>query len=530
MEEHNLSKIQLLDCTLRDGGYINNWNFGFSVAKSLISSLIASNIDLVELGFLRDCTYDRDKTLFNNIAESKYLIPDNAENTKFTLMALYDKYTLNKLEDNDGTIFAIRVTFHNYDSDKGLEYIRRLKDKGYNVFCNPINVMGYSNTEFCALLDNVNRIHPYAFSIVDTFGSMRSMDLTRYLVICESELEKDIAIGCHLHENLSHSLSLAEEFAGCVQRNCVIDASLNGMGRVPGNLPIELIADSLNSLQQGSGYTIEHILEAIDNHILNIKMRTPWGYSPEYFLSARYNLHRNYAEYYVNKRNITFKSMDKLLAQIEPSKKASFDAAYADKLYYEIFSIVEDSFTTFKQIVKEKKILILAPGSKLINEKDRIKQYIIDNLPVTFGVNFVSEHFPDVILFFGNEKRFIEYTQQIKTNRNNIFITSNIDTDIANLLKINCINALCGIIDATNSVLMLLNLLHKAEVTEVSFAGLDGFDSKSSNFFDPLFNNRENLQNTVAVHAEMESKLRIISKKMKLHFVTESVYEKALRG
>lgn len=523
-----MNTIKLLDCTLRDGGYINNWNFGFNVTKSLINSLVTSNIDLIELGFLRDCTYDRDKTLFNNIAEAKYLIPDHAGNTKFTLMALHDKYTANSLEDDDGTIFAIRVTFHDYDCDEGLEYIRRLKDKGYNVFCNPINIMGYSSSEFCSLLDKVNKIHPYAFSIVDTFGSMRSVDLIRYLSICESELEKDIVIGCHLHENLSHSLSLAEEFAVRIQRNCVIDASLNGMGRVPGNLPIELIADSLNRLKQNGEYIIEYILEAIDNHILNIKMKTPWGYSPEYFLSARYNLHRNYAEHYVNKGNITYKSMDKLLAQVEPSKKASFDAEYADRLYFEMFGIEEDSLTDFEQIVKGRKILVLAPGSRLISDKGKVKQYISDNSPVTFGVNFVSEHFPDVNLFFGNEKRFAEYTQQIELHRSNVIITSNIDTNITNTLKVNCINAFFGMVDATNSVLMLLNLLYKAGVTEVSFAGLDGFENRSINFIDPLFNNRVNLQNTVAIHSDMESKLLVIAKKMKLHFVTESAYEKAL--
>jgi hypothetical protein len=76
---------------------------------------------------------------------------------------------------------------------------------------------------------------------------------------------------------------------------------------------------------------------------------------------------------------------------------------------------------------------------------------------------------------------------------------------------------------------MLLNLLYKCGIKEIWLAGVDGFDSKAINFIDPLFNNRTTSQNIVAVHSDMEAKLLEVSKVMKLHFVTASIYEKALR-
>ena len=51
--------IKLLDCTLRDGGYINDWKFGYRTAKSIIQKLVDSNADYVEVGFLRNCSYDK---------------------------------------------------------------------------------------------------------------------------------------------------------------------------------------------------------------------------------------------------------------------------------------------------------------------------------------------------------------------------------------------------------------------------------------------------------------------------------------
>jgi len=523
-----VNNIELLDCTLRDGGYINDWNFGLEVARSLINSLCSANIDVVELGFLRDCEYDPDKMLFNNIEESKPLMPENPGNTKFTLMALHNKYTLDRLEDNDGTINGIRVTFHDYEIDTGLDYINRLREKGYNAFCNPINITGYSMDAFMRLLEKVNKLHPYAFSIVDTFGSMRVNDLLRYLYVCDNELEKDIVIGCHLHENMSLALSLAQTFIKEVSlnRSCIIDASLFGMGRIPGNLCIELIANYLNERNNNLYYHIENILEAIDSHIANIKLKNPWGYSPEYFLSAKYNLHRNYAEYYYSKGNITFMNIDKLLSRIENSKKANFDADYAEELYSEQFRSITDDAPKFIQLINGKKILLIAPGAKSITEKDKIMQFIDENGATVFGINFISDIYPNIDVFFGNDRRFAEYAQSLKHFKNNVVATTNVNTNDA--IRVSYERAVNGIVKANNSVLMLLNLLYEAEINEVWLAGVDGYKVQGVNYLNKLFENRQNAQNITDANDDMLQKLKIISRKVMLHFVTDSIYQKYL--
>ena len=97
-----MSNIKLLDCTLRDGGYINDWNFGYQTIKSIIRKLVDSQVDYVEVGFLRNCEYDRDKSLFNNCAQMVSVLPEKRGNTIFTAMALHNKYDVDKLEPYDG--------------------------------------------------------------------------------------------------------------------------------------------------------------------------------------------------------------------------------------------------------------------------------------------------------------------------------------------------------------------------------------------------------------------------------------------
>ena len=184
-----MEEIKLLDCTLRDGGYINDWKFGEKTIKSIIARLQQANTDYIEVGFLRNCEYHKNRTLFNNIREMKTMLPAKKGNTGYIAMALHSQYDVEKLEENDHTIDGIRVTFHDYDQDEGLAFCKRVKEKGYPVFVNPINIMGYSDEMLLSLLKKVNQLKPYGFSIVDTFGSMTKNELVRIYSLCENNIK-----------------------------------------------------------------------------------------------------------------------------------------------------------------------------------------------------------------------------------------------------------------------------------------------------------------------------------------------------
>lgn len=526
MDTH-MSNIKLLDCTLRDGGYINDWNFGYHTIRSIIRKLVDSQVDYVEVGFLRNCEYDRDKALFNNCAQLAPILPKKRGNTMFTAMALHNKYDVEKLEPYDGkTIDAVRVTFHDYDIDEGLDFIRKVKEKGYKVFCNPINIMGYSDEQILKLLRKVNAIQPYAFSIVDTFGSMMREDLQRIYSLTEHNLDPSVKIGLHLHENLALSYSLAQDFIAmkASSRGCVIDGSMLGMGRVPGNLCLELIMDYMNKMQGGI-YDVNPVLDGIDDHIARLKQIEPWGYSTAYALSAKFNLHRNYAEFLLGKGRLRAKQINQILASIEEHKKTAYDEAYVEGLYQKFQNHeVEDAelIARLHRQVQGHKILILAPGYSLIERQGEIERFIEAHNPMVFSANFAPENFNTDYIFCSNATRY-EALENKKGSRGRL-VTSNLLDVCEEEMVLNYSN-LCfdekGNCD--NSVIMLFKLLLKLEVREVYVAGFDGYRDKGENYVtSDLVNQHTKGQEVNRRNSRYVADIR---RQMKIVFLTDSVYD-----
>ena len=264
-----MANTKLLDCTLRDGGYVNNWRWGFSAARDIIATLTRAGVDIVEVGFLRNVDkYDPDVTVCRTIEQLNRLLPENTGHTMYSGMAMRSNYDISQLSPYEGHgIEMIRITAHDYDIREGMDFAREVKARGYKLSINPINIMGYADKDILWILDQVNAIHPYQFSIVDTFGSMRRRDLERIVSLVDHNLDPDIRVGLHLHENMALSFCLAQEFIDKhLLRDTTVDASLLGMGRIPGNLPIELTADYMNE-NLGMGYDIDELMDAIQDHI-----------------------------------------------------------------------------------------------------------------------------------------------------------------------------------------------------------------------------------------------------------------------
>jgi 4-hydroxy 2-oxovalerate aldolase len=475
--------IKLLDCSLRDGGYVNDWKWGFLRAKDIIRSLIQARVDVIEVGFLKNVDgYNENITTCNKIEELNRLLPDETENAMFSAMAMCSNYDVTKLSPYIGKgIELIRITAHDYDIDEGLEFAEKVQALGYKVSINPINIMGYSNSQILQIIEKTNKIHPYQFSIVDTFGSMKRIHLDRIANLVNSELLPDIRLGLHLHENLASSIALSQHYLLMnLQRPIAIDASLLGIGRIPGNLPIELIADFMND-ECGKNYKIEHMLDAIESHISQMHGSSEWGYNAVYFLSARYNLHRNYSEYYVEKGDLTHRDIDKIFQGFNLQKKTAFDAQYADEIYLKYKQQQIDDTIDRERLTSElssRNILILAPGDTLNTHKEVISDYITAANAIVIAINFVPYDYKTDYAFYGNARRY----QMLKNSDVKNIITSNIQEEAD--YKLNY-NVLVSAKDKhVNSLPLLLRFLKSIRKTEVAIAGADGFTQKLKNYFD----------------------------------------------
>lgn len=524
MERH----IRLLDCTLRDGGHIVQGKFGVTVIKNTIERLVEAGIDIIEVGFLWDEKYGIDTSRYYSIQDVKRILPPNHGNSKFSLMA--DFIDLEHLEPYDGTIEFIRLSFKRWRLDWGLKTAEILMDKGYKVFINPVNNNVYTDNQYIEVLEKVNELHPYGFSIVDTFGVMRVSDLLHRYYLVENNLDKDITIGVHLHENLGLAYSLAQ----CIIQNAspkrpiVVDGSLLGMGRVPGNLCIEQIVDYLND-QYGTDYAIEPIYDAIDDYIAPIKKKYPWGYATPYALSAKYYLHRTYAEYLSNKQRLKTKDIQRILSQISSEKAETYDENYINSLYYDYMNVSyedeKDKYKLGQELADFETVLIIAPGQSINNSIEKIKRNITEKTAV-ISVNFDSETkgIKSNYIFLTNTKRY----DAIKDRRtsNKLIITSNLIRDIVNRDYIVAYNDLTYFYDeyCDDSTLMLLNLLSKIGVRSVSLAGFDGYIDGVMSFFDESFNRNEM---KVIRGIKVKRILDSVFKDMAKDFITDSEYGKS---
>ena len=512
--------LKLLDCTLRDGGYVNDWKWGFESARRIISYLTKARVDVVEIGFLRNVEgYNPDVSVCNHIEELNRLLPENTGNTMYSAMAMRSNYDITKLSPYCGKgIEMIRITAHDYDISEGMDFARQVKALGYKLSINPINIMGYSDERILWIIDQVNQIQPYQFAIVDTFGSMKRRDLDRIVSLVDNNLDRSIRVALHLHENMALSCCLAQNFVDKhLNRPVSVDGSLMGMGRVPGNLPIELMADYLNDYTE-KAYDIDYLMDAIQDHIAPIKGQAEWGYTPAYFLSARFNLHRNYAEHYLKKGDLTCRDINHLLSRFDKSKKTAFDAAYADGLYEEYKNNrIDDSEArkALKQILGNKEVLVLAPGSTMTTHQEKIISYIAKHKPIVIAVNFVPPTTQVDYVFISNARRY-QQTEEIDCKR---IITSNVNGKADFVLDY---NSLSGAFEqGCNSFVLLLKLLLQMGVASISAAGADGYKPNEQNYANTSM--RSETAHGVQFNNLVKGAIRNLN--VKVNYITPSAYE-----
>lgn len=484
--------IKLMDSSLRDGGNVNDWNFGGRVIEGIIRDLNSSRIDIIELGYLRDVIYDQNRSLYNTIEEAKVNVLPTENNVEYSLMVQEDKWNWDNLVPCDGTIKHIRVSFHKIDVAEGLTLCKRVKDNGYVCHCNPINIMGYTDAELLDLIEQINELHPDVFSIVDTFGSMNIDDIKRIDSLMHNNLLPDIGIAAHLHENLGLAFSLAQEFINYFEnkRDIIVDASIMGIGRIPGNLCLELVMGYMNSSKEQE-YDLDYIYDAIDDFIIKIKNENPWGYAVPYALSASYNLHRTYPEFLIRKGKLKTKDIRCILESIDPSQRVIYNQEYIEKLYEEYINInVEDDevINTLSNELYNYDVLIVAPGKTISDFRQEMISFLEKNECKIFTVNFLCEFLISDYAFFTNLKR-LEYeryhlkdTKLIATSN---LMHENLETDyIVNYLRLQKM----GNEKIEDSVLCLLNLLSRLPVKNIYIAGFDGYKNKNS-YYDKTLDN-----------------------------------------
>lgn len=333
-----MGTIQILDCTLRDGGYCNDCRFGLGNQRRITAGLARAGVEIIECGFLMDqVLYHPDVTRFTSPEQIGAILPGARGDASPLYVALADfgRYDFDRLPpQSDTPIQGIRVAFHKKDWPEALAACRTVRDKGYKIFVQPMVTAGYTDREFLELIARVNALEPYAFYLVDSFGTLQRPELLRRFALVEHNLAPGIRIGFHPHNNLQLAFANAQALAELhSRRDLIVDSSIYGMGRGAGNLNTELFARYLND-QAGGRYRLAPLLDLLDEVVLGFYRQNPWGYTAAYYLTASHQAHPDYGSYLERQETLSAREMDGILAGLDPARKLAFDPASIEALVH----------------------------------------------------------------------------------------------------------------------------------------------------------------------------------------------------
>lgn len=329
-----MDRCRILDCTLRDGGYITNWYFGEETMRNVIADLSFAGLDYVECGYINPDETEEGKAIFNDIEKIGKYLPKNNKETFYLAMADCAQILPEQITPYTGkSVSGIRVVFYKHQIAEAMALCKSVKDNGYELFVQPMVTIDYSFEEYGNLLEEICKLQPYAVSIVDSFGYMNKQDFKSYFKLLDDKLEKNVMIGFHSHNNMQLAFITAQDVLDYkTERKIVIDASLYGMGRGAGNLNTELITNYYNRLF-GNKYDIQVIMAIISKEIMPIAKTYTWGYSPYLFLTGLYHCHPNFACYLLENHDVTVEEFERFIQHIPKDMLTKCRRPYVEELY-----------------------------------------------------------------------------------------------------------------------------------------------------------------------------------------------------
>ncbi|MFC5700515.1 aldolase catalytic domain-containing protein [Cohnella faecalis] len=280
---------KVVDCTIRDGGLVNNWDFSVDFVRSLYRCLNEAGVDYMEIGYKNSPKLlpGAEKSGPWRFLNDDWLRAVITEKGSTKLSALVDIGRVDVddiLPREESVLDLIRVACYIHEVDKALELISIFHDRGYETTLNIMALSGVKEHQLDSAFGLVNDSVVDVVYIVDSYGSLMPSDIG-YLVKKFRKLLPNKRLGAHMHNNLQ--LAFANTLL-CAEKGVeLLDGSVYGMGRAAGNCPTELLAARLNPAK----YSLRPILRMIDDYMIPLREKEEWGYIVPYMITGTLGEH-----------------------------------------------------------------------------------------------------------------------------------------------------------------------------------------------------------------------------------------------
>jgi len=401
--------LKLLDCTLRDGGYYNNWKFDLKDANNYLKQVYSSGVDVVEIGFYffeKNKNYGEfafvDNKILKKIIKSK--------NTELAVMINGSDFlkikgnyifALNRVFKKKKLDFSIiRIATHYRDVFKIIKFIKHLKNLGYKICLNLMQINNVKTVEIKKCLNKLKLSKSVdVFYFADSFGNLNPKKIKKICKTVRKNWHKEI--GIHSHDNCG--MALKNSIQAFKSGVTWIDGTVQGMGRGAGNAKTESLLKHFSKYN----YHPNSINNISKKYFYNLKKKYKWGKSKYYKIAAKYNIHPTYIQMLQTDQRYKSKDIIKSISSLKKIVATSYDPKKLEKTF------VEDKPIKGKWNAlgwcKNKPLLILSQGPSLADKKniDKIKQFILKTKCTVISIN-VSHFIPEYLIDYyiaANETR-----------------------------------------------------------------------------------------------------------------------------
>ncbi len=331
-----IDSINVLDCTFRDGGYYNNWEFNLKTIKNYLKFIKQVNINHVEIGFFTikknnnlGITANINKSFFKKIKIPKEInigIMINASE-----LVNYQNFSdlKKRLKDIDyKKINFIRIACHLSEIYKIKKYLIFFKKKKVKIF---LNLMQASEINLSHILYISKNLSLYIdhFYFADSFGSLNENSTKKLSHMILKNL--NISLGIHAHNNLK--LALKNSLCSIKQGATWVDGTIYGMGRGPGNTKVEDLITNILKNKKFKKFKSFNILKRDFDKLLN---KYKWGSNKFYNYSGKNKIHPTYVQMILSDKRIKKNNYLSILKNIAKHKSKKFDPneLYSATVFY----------------------------------------------------------------------------------------------------------------------------------------------------------------------------------------------------
>ncbi len=282
-------EIKVIDCTVRDGGLMNKWQFDNKFVRHVYNALADAGVDYMEIGYLSSKSAFDSKEFgpwrFCFEKDLKKIIGDSEKKIKLSAMADIGRIDYDDIPPrSESSLDMIRVACYVHQVDTAIDLAHHCIDKGYETTINLMAVSTVGPRELNEALEDLNKSRVPIIYLVDSFGAFYSEDIDTLTAKYHERLPEK-TIGAHFHNN--QQLAFANTISGIINNINYLDATLYGIGRGAGNCPLELLLSFLKNPK----FKTRPLLECIESEIFPWAQKIDWGYSVPYMITGTMNQH-----------------------------------------------------------------------------------------------------------------------------------------------------------------------------------------------------------------------------------------------